>query len=358
MNDDKVILKVNRDNYQGWISVEIKKSVRSLAGMFTLKVSDSWSRTKKPWFIVPGDFCQLYIGKELIISGYIDDLEYSVNSTGRDITVTGRDKTGDLVDCSIESRQVEWANLTLEALLTKLCAPFKIKVINKSGKNPQILKYTCNQGDTVYDAIEELSKKYGFIASSNSEGNLVIIKVGEYFAYDIINEGKNFLDGSIKFDHKERFSKYVFKGQAQGTDESDGLFTSAASVDSGVKRYRPKVITATTESNDANLTKRAHWEKNLRESKSTVGTVTLPGWRQSNGSLWKPNTIVNFFSEYLGLDTDFLIGDVTYTLNDQGKRVVVDLLREEVFLSEIQTGMLGIKKEAPEVQLQKDFCKR
>lgn len=355
--NDSVILKVNGMNYQGWISIEIKKSVRSLAGMFTLKVSDSWSQKKKPWFIVPGDKCELYIGKDLIISGHIDDLEYSVNANSREITVTGRDKTGDLVDCSIDGLQYQWSNLSLLSLLEKLCAPFGINVINNSGITPNVIKYACNSGDSVYDAIDELSKKYGFIASSDSAGDLIIVKVGEKEASDDIEEGINFLEGSVKFDHKERFSKYILKANNNGSDDSDGLFNVSTSLDSGVKRYRPKVITSTTESHEANLAKRSEWEKNLRESKSTAGSISLKGWRQRNGDLWLHNMLVNFKSSYLGLESQFLIGDITYSLNDQGRRVSLELLRKEVFLSEMSLGLASLKQESPEDQLQKDFFK-
>jgi prophage tail gpP-like protein len=355
MNDD-VILKVNGMNYHGWIAIEIRESIRSLAGMFNLTVSDSWLAKRKPWFIVPGDYCELYIGKDQMITGYLDDLDYSVNANSREISFSGRDKTGDLVDCSVEG-QFQWANLKLEALLNKICSPFGVKVINNAGINPDVKQFNCNPGDSPHDAIDELSKKYGFIASSNSEGNLVIVKVGDIRAVDALVEGVNFLDGSIKIDHKDRFSKYILKGKAAGSDESDGLHVSSIALDDGIKRYRPKVITTTSDSHETNLDKRSQWEKNLRESKSTAGSVSLKGWRQSNGSLWKKNMLVPFKSSYLGLDTEFLVGDITYTLNDQGRRVSMDLLRKEVFLSEISLAQAGVKKESPEAQLQKDFFK-
>lgn len=357
---DEVVLKVNGMNYMGWVSLEIKKSVRALAGMFTLKVSDSWSTKKKPWFIVPGDFCQLYIGDELIISGHIDDLDYSVNSTSREITVTGRDKTGDLVDCSIDSKQSQYKDISLNKLLEKLCSPFGVQVINLSGKNPVIDLFSPNQGSSIHDAIDELSKKYGFIACSTPEGNLIIPKVGEDFATDYIEEGINLFEGSVKFDHKDRFSKYILKGQAGGADDFFGeqvTSPSAISYDEQVKRYRPKVITESDAAFEKNLAKRSEWEMNLRASKSTAGSVTLRGWRQRSGVLWKENTMINYKSSYLGMEAQFLIGDITYSLNDSGRRVTLDLLRKEVFLAEIALAMKKGKSSDPWAQLQKDYFK-
>ena len=356
---DEVILKVNGMNYTGWLSIEIKKSVRALAGMFTLRISDSWSTKKKPWFILPGDYCELYIGKELMISGYIDDLEYSVNASSRDITVTGRDKTGDLVDCSLDTKDSQFTNIKLNNLLEKLCRPFGIKFSNRTLLNPTVIDFKFNQGSSVYDIIDELSKKYGFIACSTPEGDLVIPNIGENFALDYIEEGINLFEGSVKFDHKDRFSKYILKGQNQGTEEQYGeeSFSILGKIlDPDVKRYRPKVIVESDNAQAPDLERRAEWEMNLRASKSTAGSVTLKGWRQRNGQLWKENTMINYKSPYLGLEAQFLIGDITYSLNDQGRRVTLDFMRKEVFLAEIDLAKGG-KKEDPQKQLGKDFFK-
>lgn len=356
---DEVILKVNGMNYSGWLSIEIKKSIRALAGMFSLKVTDSWSNKKKPWFIVPGDYCELFIGSELMISGFIDDLDYSVNASGREVMVTGRDKTGDLVDCSIETKQPQFDNISLNNLLAKLCKPFGITVTNLTKTNPIVNQFKMNQGNSVHDVIDELSKKYGFIACSTPDGNLIIPAIGESFAKDYIEEGVNLFEGSVKFDHKERFSKYILKGQAIGSDDASGeqaYSISAVTTDPDVKRYRPKVIVESDAAYETNLMRRSQWEMNLRASKSTAGSVTMKGWRQSDGSLWKENTMINYKSSYLGMESQFLVGDITYSLNDQGRKVTMDFLRKEVFLAEISLA-LGGKKEDPQTQLKKDFFK-
>jgi prophage tail gpP-like protein len=356
---DEVVLKVNGFNYSGWLSIEIKKSVRALSGMFSLKVTDSWSIKKKGWIIVPGDYCELFIGSELMISGHIDDLEYAINPSSREITVTGRDKTGDLVDCSIDSKHSDFKNITLNALLQRLCSPFGIKVINETSINPQIESFGYNQGSSVYDAIDELSKKYGFVACSTPDGNLSIPRIGEIFALDYIEEGVNLFDGSVKFDHKDRFSRYVLKGQVVPSDNFFGEAANAAAgvtTDPEVKRYRPKVINSSGSSTGSNLLKRSEWEMNLRSSKSTAGSVSLKGWRQRSGSLWKENTMINYKSNYLGLETQLLIGDITYSLDDKGRRVTFDLMRKEVFLSELQLGILtAVKQKSPEAQLGAGF---
>lgn len=350
---DEINLKSNGLKYTGWISCEIKKSVRALSGIYTLKITDSWSKDKKGWFIVPGDFSEITIGEEPVITGYIDTLNYSTSSNQREISVIGRDKTADLVDCSIKSSKNSWANIRLEVLIRQLCLPFGIKVINSAEINPLIDEFTYNPGDSVHESLNELSKKYGFIAAATPQGDLEIVKVGAFEAHDDLIEGSNLVECNLTIDHKERFSEYIVKGQNKGTDEDSGLFQISRAKDNGIKRYRPIIIQSSTEGHTQNMSKRSEWEMNLRESKSTAGSVKLRGWRQSNGELWKPNMRVNFVSKYLGVKVEFLIGDVTYTLSESGRTVQLELLRKEVFLSEFNLASLDVA--SPEDQLRSDF---
>lgn len=47
-------------------------------------------------------------------------------------------------------------------------------------------------------------------------------------------------------------------------------------------------------------------------------TYQVQGWRQSNGDLWRHNTLVRVKDSVLGFDDDMLISKVTYSLSVQG----------------------------------------
>ncbi|MNJ69299.1 phage late control protein GPD [compost metagenome] len=63
---------------------------------------------------------------------------------------------------------------------------------------------------------------------------------------------------------------------------------------------------------------RANWERGNRMGKALQATYTVQGWRQSNGALWRHNTVVRVIDPLIGFDRDMLIAEVTYSLNDQG----------------------------------------
>ena len=56
-------------------------------------------RRPAPRRIRPGDLCQVFIGNDLVLTGFVDatPIRYDGNAVG--VGVKGRSKTADLVDC-------------------------------------------------------------------------------------------------------------------------------------------------------------------------------------------------------------------------------------------------------------------
>ena len=52
--------------------------------------------------------------------------------------------------------------------------------------------------------------------------------------------------------------------------------------------------------------------------KALTTTYTVQGWRQTNGALWKHNTLVRVIDPIIGFDRIMLIARVTYTLTEAG----------------------------------------
>ena len=78
--------------------------------------------------VKPGDPCTVKIGDDLVITGYIDRYHPSITPTGHTVTITGRGKCQDLVDCA-----AEWPNCQIIAasafeIAPKLAAPYGITV--------------------------------------------------------------------------------------------------------------------------------------------------------------------------------------------------------------------------------------
>ncbi|HKD77032.1 MAG TPA: hypothetical protein VKB76_16115, partial [Ktedonobacterales bacterium] len=104
--------------------------------------------------------------------------------------------------------------------------------------------------------------------------------------------------------------------------------------DEGITRYRPRVIIAEQQADDANASKRADWEMRRRIAKSREATVTVNGWHQSNGDLWKQNLMVRTTIPWLSLDMDMLISCVDYIYGEEGELCTFTLTLPDAFLPE------------------------
>lgn len=334
---DKATLYINGKIYEGWKDVDIKRSLKAASGSFSLSITDRWSGQQQPWIIAPGDTAEILIGKDKVISGYVDSVSAEIESGDRAITVAGRDKTSDIIDCSVESKTGEYSNVTLQSLASMLCAPFGVTVIAPAtGTGSRFDVFKIQQGETVFEALERAARKRGFLLTSDGMGSLVITTPGSERSTTRLELGQNIKRIASTFDHKNRFSKYIVKGQSTGfsADGTPAVDYAAKGIatDENVKRNRPLVVQSEQLTNTADAKRRANWEAAVRGAKAASFTVVLQGWRQGDGSLWRPNQLVLCYAAAIGLDGEMLVTDVSYTLaNGQGSITTLSLERKDAY---------------------------
>lgn len=97
--NDRVEIRVGGKTYGGWKSVVIEIGMDQLTRGFKLSVTDTFPGNTDFHRLRNGDRVQLFIGDDLICTGYIDHVNVSYNGTSITVTVDGKSKTVDLVDC-------------------------------------------------------------------------------------------------------------------------------------------------------------------------------------------------------------------------------------------------------------------
>ena len=114
MRDAQVSLYVWGKVLTGWTSVEIVDSLEALSPTFALGYSDRTLEVDGSIRISPGDECSVRIGDEPVITGYVDDSELEESAATRSLSVSGRSRTCDLVDCSALHKPAEWRDATID----------------------------------------------------------------------------------------------------------------------------------------------------------------------------------------------------------------------------------------------------
>ncbi len=319
--------------YRGWKSAVIDQGIDQISGGYQLEIIDRWNGQSVSWPIVPGDQCVLRIGDDTVITGAVDTTAIEFDARRHTVSVTGRDRTGDLVDCAAVHSPDQWS-LPLEQIARILAAPFGIKVGADLATGDAFVDFKLQQGECAFAAIDRMCKMRGVLPVSDSLGGLRITRAGTSTTSTALIEGKNILGAKGEFSWSQRFSKVIVKGQSGGAGVSDDATAAAVraeSSDRAINRYRPTMVIAEGNLNGSGAKARAEWEIAVAAGKGTKVTITVPGWRQDNGQLWPINALVPVQSPTLGIDDVLLITHLRRSLGERGTITELSLTRPDAY---------------------------
>lgn len=330
-----VTLTVNGKIYGGWLEATVTRSLNAIAGKFELATTDRWSQQSRPWVIQPGDTCELKIANQVLITGYVDSVETGIDASQRTIAISGRDKTGDFVDCSAFHTPGEYRNKTLKQIAEILAGPFGISVKIEGSLGAPFPKFVIDPGETAFQALERAARLRGLLLFNNGQGSVVIGKTAASKATTGLQQGENILEARSSFTMNERFSEYVVLGQLTMPDTEllpeQKVHIQGKATDKGISRYRPLVIRAEGPCTNAQAKVRAQWEATVRAARAAKFEVTTVGWKKADGSLWTINELVELKSEWLGVDMTLLCSEIRYQYGDRGEITSLTLERPDAY---------------------------
>jgi prophage tail gpP-like protein len=320
--------------HAGWTSVSVNRSIEQVANDFSLEITERWpgEETKRP--IRPGDKCTLKLDGETVIAGYVDDIDIQYDAGSHTFGVRGRDATGDLVDCAAIHKSGQWKNATLERIARDLCAPFGVKVIVETPVGKPFASFALEEGESAFDAIDRAARERAVLLMADGRGGLLITHASKQATGIRLEEGRNILSASVAASWKDRYSVITVKAQERGSDGFAGAQAagpSARVTDTMISRYRPLIVLPDSHGSGVSLSTRAAWERAVRIGRSIRVEVTVQGWRDPDGALWRPNTRVTVKSPLLYLDATLLVSAVTYTLDASGTRATLSLAAPSAF---------------------------
>ena len=334
---DDVKLIVDGVAYSGWTDLDIKRSVETLSGSFRLSMVDIWG--DDPITFSPNTQCSIWSGSDLLITGYLDGQKLEISPDTNIIEITGRCKTADLIDCSANNKPASWKKgIPIVKLIGDLVAPYNIKVITNSNFGNIEKEFSITTGQSVFDAISDICKDKGIVPIGTTDGKLLLTTIGPISSTDKLIYGINIVTAEGVNNFKQRFSKYVVKGQKSGGGGSWGSKATTAifaeAFDDNISRNRVKVITADNQITNSGAQKRANWEAQVRAGRSTSIRITSNEWRQSDGSLWKENLTTFVDIPKFRAEGPMLIRTVSYRMRSNERSIELDLVKPDIYKPE------------------------
>ena len=323
---NEIRLLVDGQAFEGWTAMKVHRSIEQIAGAFVLQVTLKWTGQDDPYEIREGLPCTLMLGQDTLITGYIDEYHLDFDAESSEVTIHGRDRTGDLVDCAAIFKTGQWHNVGLLQIVKDIASPFNVGVVQDVGVDlgEPFKSFALEEGEKAFDAIDRACRMRAILCTSTPQGEVLLTLASEQTTPVQLIEGLNIKRASAVHSWKERHSKVTLKGQGKGSDDEWGETVAqvkAESNDGEINRYRPLVVIAEHGAGLKALQDRAKWESLVRMGRGKRGHIEVVGWRIGRdglvGPLWTPNKLVYINSPRMRLDREMLIVGCEYELDDK-----------------------------------------
>lgn len=331
----------NGRDWGGWTSVRIGAGIERLARDFTIEITRDWPGGEGNTSLAPriqnGAKVEVLIGTDLVITGWVEATPVRYDAGSVSTGISGRSLTADLIDCAAAPDQLN--GRTLVQIATALAQPFGIQVIDAGAPAGIISSIQPDHTETVIDVLNKALGQQQALAYDDESGRLVIGSVGSTRASTALVLGKNIISCSTEKSIAERFSVYQVAGQRAGNDDDFGAATTSAlrarTVDAGITRYRPTSIQQTGQSTGASCIARAEFEERQRAARTDETTYTVRGWRQGDGSLWRPNQRILVWDPICGFDNrELLVSEVSFSKSNDGTTTELRVGPPDAYLPE------------------------
>lgn len=326
---NRVHLVVGGADYSGWKSVSITAGIDRLARDFTLSVTHRWPGSEEMRRVAPGEGCKVFIGTDLVLTGFVDSTPILYDKEAVTVAVKGRSKTADLVDCSAVHESGQWKGRTIGKIVESLVQNFGIKVVDEAKVPEPIPDHQLQPGETVFESIDRLLRLRSLLSTDDADGNLVLTRAGSKKTSTDLVLGQNILTGKAPLDVTQRYHRYTVLGQQPGGGARSRV--EATEFDEEVPRRRNLTIVADGQPDLNTAIERATWEKVFRAGRSRQAVYTVQGWRQADGTLWVPNRLVHVKDPIIGFDGELLITEVTYSLSEAGSIATLTVAPKDAY---------------------------
>lgn len=341
MTDDLLLVVAGRQ-IAGWTAIRVSRGVERLPSDFSVEMTERFPGEASAYVVRPGDACQVYLGSDLVITGYVDRLMPSISAGRHSIGVAGRGKCEDLVDCAAIWNGGQISNDDALGIAQKLAKPYGITVKSLAGRGKVVPQYNIPWGATVYETVELVCRWSGLLAYDAPDGNLVLAQAGAERHASGLVQGVNVQKAAAMYGMDQRYKEVVVRRLSIDMYQDVGLGGDILEVveDPGVPRPRTRYIFVEAGDDlDANTSKRRGlWEVGRRYGRSNQLRVTVDGWRDAAGILWSPNKLVDVdipaVHAAAGPSQQWAIADVTYIRDEQGTRAELLLMPPDAFAPE------------------------
>lgn len=345
-----ISLSVGGSSYDQWTSAEVSRDIEDISGAFSFTIRAPVANARALDYVSmmagkevkKGDKATISVDGQPVMIGWVEEKESEINENQASVTISGRDLTGDLIDCSaLPDGPAEMKNVKLEAAVKKIAAPYGLKVRSEVDTGDPFDRYSIDLSETSMSAIEKGTRSRKVLILSDGIGGLVITRAGAKKAPDRLVQPGNIKSARFKESDKEQYSETTVRGQGEHAGkkrkgqpldasaeplsigartssgqsktetERQGTVATGKAKNGNMKRYRPMICLARSKADAKECQDEADWKQRTSEAKAEELVVTVHGFR-GRGGIWRINEMVPVQDGFHGIDADLLIKSVIF----------------------------------------------
>lgn len=355
-----VSLRINDAIVDRWQSYSITNDMLTPADGFELNLSPG---VRSAYELVPPDsLVEVRIDGNVVLTGYIDDRELNVDRGGSVLSVSGRDKSGRMVDESARLFTIP-RSLDIKSIAERLAEDTFSEVRLDNALNRQLVRGRRSRrvpadaeplfakasaapkkieiGEKRWEALEHFTKPARLLAWSSADGQALIIGEPNYrqpaqFRFFLPRPGSSRLtEGNIKvLSFREsvanRYSRITVYGASKGnaSNYGDRVTRHSATVLQGSGtdgigdsfRTRKRLFLTDPDIADrGDAENRATREMHFRDAERLVAEITVQGHSQAYSpgdvpTLYAFDTMAELEIEEIGFRGQFLITSCVFSV--------------------------------------------
>lgn len=305
----------------GWEQVTVTAALNEAARRFDIVVSEVGPFGDSPfvaWPFPPGLPVAVTANGLLLVEGFVDSYAPQATATAHSVTISGRGKSCDFVDCSSWHPTGRFDDKRIEEIAAELAAPFGLSVAAEVDTGVPVPEFQVRQGASPLSELLPLLHQRRLTVKGTADGNLAITRAGVGHHAGGLVQGVNIEKMGGRLDHGGRHSDYVVKGQAARGWQEPQLRVRGEARDPAVQRFRPRIIIDPADTDRQRATDRALWEAKRAAGFSVKATIDTPSFQDAGGRLWEPGWTVAVHAPFLKIEQDMLIERVEFRQDNGG----------------------------------------
>ena len=347
---DEVTVLLTADNLllTGWKAVRISRSIEVATSSFELTCSADANTLKL--IGREGAPTKISIGDDTIVTGYVETIQQVVTPRTHEITISGRGKLCDLVDCSCRIDRVN-ANASLQVLCASIANLYSVGVIvAENGTQetldglPALPRQIVSITETAWEVIERYARYCGVLVYETENGDLMISMAGLDNGGSGLALGQNIEAIVCTKSTLGTFSTYnaVLSAYSAGADDEGipnlpAVTVVATGAAGNANRFRPTYFVSEQSATDRRfIEKRVNWMASRAYGRSRRVRILVDNWRDASGFPWTPNVNYPVSAALAGIadNTILLLADVTFIRDQTGTHAELGFGPRQGFLPE------------------------